>query len=765
MLKLENVSKFYASNGVVTSGFSKVNLEFEVGEFVAITGESGSGKSTLLNVISGLDSYEEGEMYIYGEPTSGYGGADLEEYRKKYIGNIFQTFHLINNYTVYQNVEMVLLLSGYQRDEIKDRIDDLIQKVGLENYRNTKASKLSGGQKQRVAIARALAKETPIIIADEPTGNLDVASAEEIIKLLANLSKDKLIIIVTHNYEQVENYATRKITMYDGKLMEDKKFERQSAAEGLAQEHNEELNLVAAEEKSVKHDGLGFGNMLLLGLRNSFSIPAKLFLLMAVFLFLIVGIFSQYSAHLSVIRGVDTYSYNPAFSYNDPKRIVVTKQDKTAITDQDYKELENISTISSIVKEDYLLDQQFFVSDATVNNQEKANYSFTAKVQNLTDYDKVDVGRVPEEESECLMIVNDKEEYSLQIAKEVIDEQLYLQYGSDIERKIKVVGLVYDENSVVNVNRFSSWVDGILLCDEKMVEQLQQELKQGFLLTELKLGDRLFNLGANEFLQLVPSEKVEKGKAYITSILADCYPNGDFKGKTIEILRTYKGSNNNYPVEVIGEAYSGNSENLLAIKDSDFVEGLYINPEDYNRICETENYQISVFVEHENQLDKTIEELEKAGFKALSLYKVNIEMNDSLVRMISTTMQTIASVAMLCVLFFISYFIIKLIFKSRNIYFATVRMLGGRKKSCVGILMTELFVVFHIVYAFSMLVLIFTKLEKVELPVVTKLAQFLTVQDFIIVYFIVLLMTILLALRYSGQMFRKTAMNAYKEEV
>ena len=153
MLRLERVSKFYSGNGLVSTGFSKVDLEFHIGEFVAITGESGSGKSTLLNVISGLDSYEEGEMYVMGEPTSGYAKEDLEAYRKRYIGNIFQTFNLINSYTVYQNVELVLLLSGYPKKQIPARVKEIIEKVGLSGFEKKKASKLSGGQKQRVAIA------------------------------------------------------------------------------------------------------------------------------------------------------------------------------------------------------------------------------------------------------------------------------------------------------------------------------------------------------------------------------------------------------------------------------------------------------------------------------------------------------------------------------------------------------------------------------------------------------------------------------------
>ena len=216
MIKLRNVSKYYYSKGLIASGISKVNLEFDLGEFVVITGESGSGKSTLLNVISGLDSYEEGEMYINGQETSHYLASDFEEYRKKYIGNIFQNFNLVNSYTVFQNIELILLINGYNRQEIRQRVTEIIERVGLTEFTRTKVSKLSGGQRQRVSIARALAKDTDIIVADEPTGNLDSESARGIAELLSEIAKDKLVIVVTHNYDQFEEFATRRIKMHDG---------------------------------------------------------------------------------------------------------------------------------------------------------------------------------------------------------------------------------------------------------------------------------------------------------------------------------------------------------------------------------------------------------------------------------------------------------------------------------------------------------------------------------------------------------------------
>ena len=183
MLKLKNVSKYYYQDGVVAKGISNVNLELHLGEFVVITGESGSGKSTLLNVLSGLDSYEDGEMYINGEETSHYTEEDYLKYRRSYVSNIFQNFNLVNSYTVYENIELAFLMNGYNRGEIKKKVNELIEKVGLKKHKNTHTSKLSGGEKQRVAIARALANNTPIIVADEPTGSLDSKASKEILKI------------------------------------------------------------------------------------------------------------------------------------------------------------------------------------------------------------------------------------------------------------------------------------------------------------------------------------------------------------------------------------------------------------------------------------------------------------------------------------------------------------------------------------------------------------------------------------------------------
>ena len=382
LIKLKNVSKFYYSKGVIASGFSKLNLEFNECEFVAITGESGSGKSTLLNVISGLDTYEEGEMYINGDETSHYTEKDFEDYRRKYIGNIFQNFNLVNSYTVYQNIELVLLLNGNKKKEIKKQVIDLIKKVGLYKFRNTKASKLSGGQKQRVAIARALAKDTPIIIADEPTGNLDSKSAKEIIKLLSEISKNKLVIVVTHNYEQVEEFVTRKIKMHDGHILEDKKIKASKAVESI---------------KSAKYKNITFFNRIRLSLRNTFNIIPKFLLMLAVYLFITVAIISEY-ASFKEQRYIESKSgENYVFSNIDDKRIIIKKDNKGAFSLEDYENISAIDNVDYIVKNDLLLDSNINITD-------NENFWINGTANDIKNFNgELDLGRMPENDNEIII--------------------------------------------------------------------------------------------------------------------------------------------------------------------------------------------------------------------------------------------------------------------------------------------------------------------------------------------------------------------------
>ena len=223
MLKLKEIKKDYKTGDFVQHALKGINLSFRENEFVAVLGPSGSGKTTLLNIIGGLDRYSSGDLIIDGKSTKRFNDKDWDAYRNHAIGFVFQSYNLISHISVLENVEMGMTLSGEGVSSRRKKALDLLDKVGLKAHANKKPNQLSGGQMQRVAIARALANDPKIILADEPTGALDSKTSTQIMELIKKISKDKLVIMVTHNKELAGSYATRIVELKDGELLNDSK--------------------------------------------------------------------------------------------------------------------------------------------------------------------------------------------------------------------------------------------------------------------------------------------------------------------------------------------------------------------------------------------------------------------------------------------------------------------------------------------------------------------------------------------------------------
>ncbi|MBD9098199.1 ABC transporter ATP-binding protein/permease [bacterium] len=223
MLELKNINKSYKTGTFIQHALKKVNLSFRKNEFVAILGPSGSGKTTLLNIIGGLDRYDSGDLIINGKSTKKFKATEWDSYRNNCVGFIFQSYNLISHISVLENVEMALTLSGYKRKNKKEKALEALEKVGLRDHAYKKPNQLSGGQMQRVAIARSLVNNPDIILADEPTGALDSATSVQIMNLIKEIAKDKLVIMVTHNPELAKDYANRIIEFKDGEVLSDSK--------------------------------------------------------------------------------------------------------------------------------------------------------------------------------------------------------------------------------------------------------------------------------------------------------------------------------------------------------------------------------------------------------------------------------------------------------------------------------------------------------------------------------------------------------------
>ena len=221
MLEIKNISKVYKTGTFIQNALDDVSINFRENEFVSILGPSGSGKTTLLNIIGGLDQYTNGDLKINDISTKKYKDKDWDTYRNHKVGFIFQNYNLITHQSILSNVELALTLSGVKKSVRRKKAIEALEKVGLKEHINKKPNQLSGGQMQRVAIARALVNDPSIILADEPTGALDTKTSEQIMKLLSEIAKDKLVIMVTHNPELAESYSTRIVSVKDGKVIND----------------------------------------------------------------------------------------------------------------------------------------------------------------------------------------------------------------------------------------------------------------------------------------------------------------------------------------------------------------------------------------------------------------------------------------------------------------------------------------------------------------------------------------------------------------
>lgn len=724
MLELKNVSKFYYKKGIVSSGISKVTLKFDMGEFIAITGESGSGKSTLLNVISGLDTYEEGEMYVNGEETSHYNEEDYEEYRKKYIGNVFQSFNLVNSYTVYQNVELVLLINGETRKSVKHKVIDILKKVDLYKYRHTKVSKLSGGMKQRVAIARCLAKDAPIIIADEPTGNLDSKNAKSVLKLLYEISKYKLVIVVTHNFEQISEYATRRITMHDGSVIEDMKLK----------DKNEVKEVNTSKFKKTK-----VISNLRLGIRNTFNIVPKFLLLTFVYAFVLISIVGVYSAFLELESANNTY--NSFFNETDAnKRVIVKKKDNSSFTNEEINRLKSISNVEKVITNDYVYDYSMSLMDYE-------NIFLDSNFMKLEEFKgKLKYGRMPLNDNE-IIVSGSKENYYIEdMGSELINKEVSINSGSD-EIKVQIVG--------VSVFEKYNWMVTSYVSD-KIYNYVENHVEQVYGTTKVFISDN----SQIEYPNIKTSDILSEGQVYISENYSYNCKSYNCMKDSLNIKFSNMYTNKEISLSNV-KVYNKNNFKKIFGSEYDDMDTIYLSNNDYDKLYKNNNiYQVSLFVKDVRNIDKTMNELN--DYVSFSLNSV--KQDGALVQVIKIV-KTIVITVLVIVLFFVSYFVIKLIMKSRNKYFTTIRILGGSYIEVKRLLQIELLNVTNIVYLVFLVISLFIKNDIIVSESIKNMLFYINLKEYVIVYLILSLMSYLTSSRYSRKIFKRSVITTYNEEV
>ena len=631
-----------------------------------------------------------------------------------------------------------MLLNGYKKYKVKKQILKIIDEVGLTKFKNTKVSKLSGGQKQRVAIARAMVKDTPIIVADEPTGNLDTESAKDVLEILKRVAKNKLVVMVTHNIEQVEQYATRVIKMHDGRIIE-----------------NNEIKKIEEEPKIEvsKYKNLTLFNKFRLGIRNTFNIKSKFVLLLVVFAFMSTALVAEYGSFKaaeedSLDEGVSSWVLRDTAK----ERILVRKQDKTAFIDSDLENIKALSNIGTVVENDMFIDS--YISLQKQENDSMVYYSYSGSCKDISNFSgNLEYGRMPENDSEVIISMN-KDDYELSQGIDNVLNQQYTIYdptGRTDIKTVTVVGIVfnekkYDYNSTIYV-------------DKGILDSLRVYLNQYYSKLKILANDKYKNY------EIVPTDKVESGCAYVNDAEKYNYKNDRIRGTKLNITASNIYYEKDLELTITNTFTEYNFKRLTGLKDYyRNYNSLFINTEDYYSMFDEPSYQISVYVKDKNTIDQTMQELNNMGLTTKKASDFEVNYNAESYKFIKI-IRTVVTIVVLIVLFFISYFIIRVILKSRNVYFTTLRMLGANVRTIRAVLDIELFNIYTIAYALLMGFCYMLNENIIEIQVAMKILKYLSIKEFTIIYLCLAVMAILLSRKVSRKIFKKTAISTYNEEV
>jgi len=771
MLRLERVSKYYFTGNNVIQALRRVSLEFGIGEFVAITGESGSGKSTLLNVLSGLDTYEEGKVFYNGQDFSNYTIEELEHYRKDYIGYLFQEYNIINSYTVYQNIELALVIQGYDKTKIREKVLELIKTVNLEHVTYQKAGNLSGGEKQRTVIARTLAKDCPILVCDEPTESLNQEASEEIFKLLRKISKEKLVIVVTHDISEIQKYATRKIRLYDGEIMED----------AILVETPDKTDSMIEANKS-KTTWLG---TVQIALQNILTVPRKSLFALLSLIFILATVVFVYSVRIVEINQPYSVS-NSNFSNTDPSRIVLVKDDKSQFTDAEIEELGNVKGVLGVFGNDIVFDSTFTTK---IYDEETSEYTYLdyqpLSSLILSEDDLLDGSRLPTNDHEVVL----KDNGWFAIGDEIDLANTHLLFKSDSldtdQFTFTVVGLTKETESSSSslhtiylpnpgLERMASssifeqsevWIDisgtevYYMLTDTWITPDMDPEVDTGnrqYMLSypiwiqidstladdEILTFDMMYFDICRDFgYKKEISDDFEAGLCEVPDFL----DSHEIKFKAITEFENLKPFGE---ITVVSSTYT----------DTDHSLKLYMNSTTYNRYFGESNYQITVIVKDLFDGNDVFDDLIDLGYNPFYPAQIlSSSISSSIV--FENILITIITLIVIFAIFFIGYFILNNIIFSKLKDYLIIRSIGASKSALKRILWFEIFILVLFAVSIIFLVIVIVNRYIYELPDIFRF--YLWTDDLLLIGLTLAVIEIMVA-RFTKKIFKASVITTLK---
>lgn len=728
LIKLEHLTKIYKGKENVAIGIQDINLEFNIGEFVAIIGSSGSGKTTLLNVISGIDSYEEGDLIIDGKSTSDFTMEDFESYRRANVAFIFQNYQLIDSYTVLENVMIELIFKGFKRKEAKVRAKEILNKVGMGHRLHNRATKLSGGEKQRVVIARAIASDAQILVCDEPTGNLDSKNSNEIMKLLKEISNNKLVLFVTHDESLIEGNANRIIKIKDGRIESDYKLKE---VESITRP----LDISSKNKLSTQ---------IYIAFKNVFRTPKKSLFVMVVFMILSFVLINSVAYLPTTLKVMDvkTTEYI-TFNNRDNNRIIVYSDDEPK---------EEISNNYTVIKNDYMLDVEYRIATYLPDLNKQIKNSSMIKA--TKDHLEIAYGRFPESVDEILIILGDN--YSNDFYSECIDTNAKIGIKG-IQRytstAYKIVGFAKYSEEYVKSQLFNKTSAN----EEETAANTLYDRTDFYVIPEAL--PTLFE-NANKLDRMAGIEQVEEDFSFIVDgkKIAPTF----YEGNYTDIRVSYKY----YGKEVEG-LYLGNRSvdiskfpvNYVYKSDRNFAIGL--SPNFVMQILEEYPYRYSVYVS-DDKIDEVFallsaDENNENVFLIKDLREFeNIYNIDGIVENLTALLFLIVEIL---VSLFISILITSFVLGSKKKELGVLRVIGLSEKDVLKILHYELLVLMSL--AIIACLGIATLSSYINLGFSFK-HIFDSIPKLIISILILLIMTYFISLSWNKKMFKKSAREVLK---
>lgn len=744
ILRLQNISKYYYSDTSVTQALRKINLEFSMGEFVAITGESGGGKSTLLNVISGMLPFDEGEMYFRGEPTFQYDDQDWEEYRRNKIGFVFQDYSLINHYTALDNILAALVIQGKDPESAKEEAMDYLAQVGLTEQAAQRASQLSSGQKQRLSIARALAKNTDIIVADEPTGNLDSETGEQIVEILEQLSHQKLVIMVTHNYDQAEPYVTRRIRLHDGEIVTDVPVNKrdqnvdQEPQNPSGCERNDKKSCIdgadnsgAKSKKKKQHMADFFARKNIKMQKGRAGLFFTFFLITAVVSFLFIGELLVYADDRI------TKEYDPdAYLQKNDTRLVVRYPDDKVLTEKDQAAISDVKYVDQVDLYDYANDVNYYIEknkdyeikygsqDDQVTKVNEDGETDAERDQGVRLLDKthfmksstaitkddLSAGRLPKERNEIVLYSTDQKKLNSTIRCYFSSDNLWKE-GQSCYQDLKVVGILKDKTRQVyfhpelcqmltyGIDNFVVWGE---YCWDMRYKKYFGTMKPAYVVVSDDLKDNEVRVSSNYIIT-----STGYGTVAVPDKLDRAFPGNGLLHIGHKDTESDSNSSQQEQIEqdLKAAGLEDTSEEAKKNDDSTTIEIEYVNdfseqggdfievsPEVYQKLRDVYNIgttQASVYITNYSKTNKVIQALKEKGYDVISTYQVST--TKYVQEKVYKRLEVIGiSCLILIVLAILQILIVRSILKIKKKDYSVLRFMGMKQKQLSRITYEEM---------------------------------------------------------------------------